>query len=103
MGEALAAASEGRFDAAILDINLAGIPIYPVADALAARQIPFVFLTGYGVDAVDPRFSHIPVLEKPVQPEMLRQIFLDRSNVGDMAGEPRVSFTESSIAVSPRS
>jgi PAS domain S-box-containing protein len=93
---ALIAASDGRFDAAILDINLAGMLTYPVADALAARQIPLVFLTGYGVDAIDPRFSHVPVLEKPIQPEMLRALFRDHSNVGGLA-------SMSSVAVSPRS
>jgi PAS domain S-box-containing protein len=101
--EALAAASDGRFDVAILDINLAEFPIYPVADALAARQIPFIFLTGYGLDAVDPRFSHIPVLEKPVQPETLRQLLLDHSNVAELADAPRASLVASSMGVSPRS
>jgi CheY-like chemotaxis protein len=37
-----------RFDAATLDVNLGGTSSYPVADALAARGVPFVFSTGYG-------------------------------------------------------
>ena len=46
--EALDAANNADFDVAILDVNLNGEPILPVADALAARGTPFVFATGYG-------------------------------------------------------
>src|SRR3712207_6367004 len=47
-------ASEERIDAAILDINLKGQAVYPVADALAERGVPFVFATGYDQAAVPP-------------------------------------------------
>src|SRR5882762_9114716 len=46
--EALEAAKNADFDLAILDVNLNGQPISPVADALVARGRPFVFATGYG-------------------------------------------------------
>ena len=46
--EALDAAKNAEFDIAILDVNLNGQPIAPVADALVARGMPFVFATGYG-------------------------------------------------------
>lgn len=62
---ALAEASSGAFDCAILDVNLRGRRSFPVADALAARGIRFAFATGYGVDGVDARFEDTPVLEKP--------------------------------------
>src|SRR3954447_11616389 len=45
---ALDAVSRETIDLAILDVNVAGEPIYPVADALVQRSVPFVFSTGYG-------------------------------------------------------
>ncbi|WP_368912077.1 response regulator [Taklimakanibacter deserti] len=64
-----------QFTGAILDINLAGELVFPVADILSHRQIPFIFTTGYGPERVVPRFAHIPLLSKPVEAPML-SIFL---------------------------
>jgi CheY-like chemotaxis protein len=69
--EALREIAKGPINAAILDINLGGGSVYPVADALAARDIPFVFVTGYARQAVEQRFSDVPVLSKPVDRERL--------------------------------
>ncbi len=44
---ALLLARQEELDAAILDVDLGGIKVYPVAEALRARSIPFMFLTGY--------------------------------------------------------
>lgn len=74
---ALTSAQLQAIDGAILDVNLNGQPIYPVADVLASRGIPFVFVTGYGPDAIDGRYAHVPVLEKPIEPETLRRLFTD--------------------------
>lgn len=52
--------------AALLDLNLAGERSYPVADALAARKIPYAFVTGYTDGAIDARYTHVPVVRKPV-------------------------------------
>lgn len=54
-------------DAAVLDINLQDKLSYPVADALQARGIPFVFATGYEKNAVPERFADVPHCEKPVE------------------------------------
>jgi CheY-like chemotaxis protein len=54
-------------DGAILDVNLGGQPIDPVADELAARNVPFLFVTGYGPAGVSDRFAGAPVLQKPFQ------------------------------------
>ena len=48
LAEALDAVDCGTFDAAVLDVNLGGDRVYPVADALSRRNVPFVFVTGYG-------------------------------------------------------
>jgi PAS domain S-box-containing protein len=72
--DAIAAAKYGGFDGAILDMNLNGKPVYPLAELLEAQSVPFVFLTGYGQHAVDKRFAHYPVLQKPVAPEALKAV-----------------------------
>ncbi len=56
-------------DGAILDLNLRGEMAYPVADALAARGIPFVFTTGYDLRSVPARFADVKRCEKPATPE----------------------------------
>src|ERR1700709_523125 len=48
INDALELAREAAFDFAVLDVNLAGVPSFPVADVLRQRGIPFVFVTGYG-------------------------------------------------------
>src|SRR5579872_6219136 len=50
------------FHGALLDINLDGEPVYPLAERLGELQLPFAFVTSYDDDAIDPRFSRIPVL-----------------------------------------
>ena len=63
--EALLLAEETDLDFAILDVNLAGEPSFPVADILRRRGVPFVFATGYGQGGVDARFNGQPTLSKP--------------------------------------
>jgi CheY-like chemotaxis protein len=53
------------FDAAMVDVNLDGRKSYSVADALAARGVPFVFSTGYSGQSLDDRYRDRPVLGKP--------------------------------------
>jgi DNA-binding response OmpR family regulator len=65
-----AAASEG-FDAAVLDVNLGGQTVYPVAEVLDARRVPFVFVTACGREALPPLFCGRPHLGKPFAPEEL--------------------------------
>jgi CheY-like chemotaxis protein len=55
----------GALDAAVLDINLNGQKSYPVADALAARGVPFVFATGYSRDSMLNGHREFPLLQKP--------------------------------------
>lgn len=66
-------ASEGRIDAAVLDINLRGDAVYPVADALRGRGVPFVFATGYDEASVPLRYRDVPRWEKPFDPRALVQ------------------------------
>jgi FixJ family two-component response regulator len=50
---------------AVLDVNLNGEMSYPVADALTARGVPFVFVTGYDKDTMLVGYRALPVLQKP--------------------------------------
>lgn len=59
------------FDGAILDMNLRGKSVEPVADALSERGIPFVFASGYGTAAHLKDHSDAPVLAKPFQRDAL--------------------------------
>jgi len=60
------------YDLAILDVNLQGINVRPVAEAIARRGVPFFFLTGYGSKGVPDGFKELPVLDKPCMPETLK-------------------------------
>jgi two-component SAPR family response regulator len=63
---ALDLAARLDFDLAVLDINLAGEVVYPLAFRLAARGIPFVFSTGYSTASLPPELSDRPIVKKPV-------------------------------------
>jgi CheY-like chemotaxis protein len=78
-------------EAAILDVNLGGELVYPVAEALLQRNIPFVFITGYGQESIDKRFSSIRVLEKPVERDVLRSAFRLAANSHDGDGSAQFS------------
>lgn len=57
--------SEGELDAAVLDVNLGGTPVFPVADRLLDKGIPFVLTTGYDASAIPQRFRDVLRCEKP--------------------------------------
>ena len=65
VNQALAMIDVEAFDAAVLDVNLDGQMSYPVADALTARGMPFVFSTGYDKDTLRDGYRTFPVLQKP--------------------------------------
>ncbi len=69
--QAIALIDSESFDVAMLDLNLNGIKSYPVADALTARAIPFIFATGYNTRAVLEGYRDRPVLKKPFKFEVL--------------------------------
>jgi CheY-like chemotaxis protein len=67
LDEALDAARTAEFDVAILDVNLNGQPVAPVAEALIARGKPFIFATGYGEHGLPEPYRGRPTLKKPFQ------------------------------------
>jgi len=71
VGKAMTAARTGGFDVALLDIDLHGSETYPVADILAARGIPFAFLSGADLKSLPARFAGIGLLTKPFRQQDL--------------------------------
>jgi two-component sensor histidine kinase/PAS domain-containing protein len=65
--QALGLIENGSIDAAVLDINLDGEKGYRVADALTARGVPFVFLTGYNKQSIHPHYQIHGTLQKPLE------------------------------------
>jgi PAS domain S-box-containing protein len=90
VADAIAAVGNEDIHGAVLDVNLDGEMVYPVADAVAARGVPFVFVTGYGAEGIDARFARIPVLQKPIERQMLQRVFLDGGRIGP-SGETAVA------------
>jgi PAS domain S-box-containing protein len=75
ISEAMIALRNNRVDAAVLDVNLGGELIYPLADVLAADHVPFVFITGYGAEEIEPRYASVPILQKPIEVGALEAVF----------------------------
>jgi len=65
LDEALELARASEIDCAVLDVNLGGTPIFPVADLLRERGRPFAFATGYGDAGLRDADKGTPVLQKP--------------------------------------
>lgn len=59
-------AATANLDGAILDINLKGEMVFPVAEQLQDRRIPMLFVSGYDAIAIPPRFGSTPRCEKPI-------------------------------------
>lgn len=72
--KALNAALTEGFDLALLDVNIAGQMVYPVADVLTERQIPFLFLSGYGESAIPPDHPNWKVCCKPFRSRDLTEM-----------------------------
>jgi DNA-binding NtrC family response regulator len=75
-------------DGAILDINLRGEMVFPLADALAERSIPFVYVTGYGKLLRACNHGR-PVLQKPYNNQQLLKI------IGEWRPRPTPDHTDS--------
>lgn len=63
--EAMNLVKSADIDMALLDVNLAGKPIFPVADALKERGVPFAFASGYGEAGLSEEHRGAAVLQKP--------------------------------------
>jgi DNA-binding response OmpR family regulator len=67
---------ENSIGAAVLDVNVGGESVSPIAEVLEEREIPFIFASGYGARGIEPRWHGRPVLEKPFSAQDLRVALL---------------------------
>ena len=74
INEAIRLAQSTDFDLAILDVNVNGMVISPVADLIRARNLPFIFATGYGSSGLPEEYRDRPALQKPFQIETLARV-----------------------------
>jgi DNA-binding response OmpR family regulator len=74
LAPALEVAQREQVDLAILDVNLAGEAVFPVADALQSRKVPIIFSTGYGTSDLVEQYKAFPTLAKPYDVDELRRV-----------------------------
>jgi len=74
--QAMRAIKAATFDLALLDVNLRGESVFPVAEALEQLGVPFVFATGYGTQGVREDLRDHPVVSKPFGPDQLKQALM---------------------------
>lgn len=87
LADALAIATDPAvtIDAAVLDVNIRGEAVFPLAEALAARGVPFAFATGYGAAGLPDHWRDRPVLPKPFdQVDVARVIARALAGAGSM-------------------
>ena len=71
-------------DAALLDVNLAGRQVFPVAAVLKARGVPFVFSTGYGESGLPDEWRGNPTIQKPFTEAAVRDALMQALGVADV-------------------
>ncbi len=82
-GLALATGAE-PLDAALLDVNVAGRQVFPIAEALKARGVPFVFSTGYGESGLSDEWRGHPTVQKPFTESAIREALMKAMGVADV-------------------
>lgn len=83
VADALGLIEKERFDVAILDVNLGGMPSFEIADALAQQDVPFMFSTGYSNSSIDARFDDRPALQKPYSDKALGAVLISLLHMRD--------------------
>ena len=77
LDEAIQLATDADLDCAVLDVNLGGQPIFPLADLLREKGAPFAFATGYGDAGLRDVDRGSPVLQKPFREGDLARVLSD--------------------------
>ncbi len=82
--EGLTLAAGERIDAALLDVNVAGRQVFPIAEALRERGVPFVFSTGYGEGGLPDEWRGQPTLQKPFTEAAVRDALIGAMGMADV-------------------
>lgn len=90
--EALAMARTIDADFALLDVNLNGERSFSVADALQARGIPMVFVTGYGARGLEREYANARTLQKPLDMDLLAAAMEDMTQPANAGPAPAVGL-----------
>jgi PAS domain S-box-containing protein len=98
--DALTAIDQQHVAGAMLDLNVNGETVYPVAEALASRHIPFILVTGYDSQSIDRRFENVPTLQKPIEAKSLEHLLRAMIKVHAPLSSRVASETSASRAVS---
>jgi CheY-like chemotaxis protein len=77
VAEALRVLASSEVQGAILDVNLRGERVYPVADMLRQRNVPFIFASGYGSELEPTEYANVPRCIKPVDFAILARALAD--------------------------
>ena len=78
------AGGDEPLDAALLDVNVAGKQVFPIAEALKARGVPFVFSTGYGEGGLPDEWRGQPTLQKPFTEAAVRDALMTAMGLADV-------------------
>ena len=78
------ASDPAPIDAALLDVNVAGRQVFPIAEALKARGVPFVFSTGYGEGGLPDEWRGQPTLQKPFTEAAVRDALIKAMGLADV-------------------
>lgn len=76
---AIASSADVVLDGAVLDVNIGGEAVFPIAEALTERGVPFIFATGYGSAGLEERYAWRPTVAKPFLLRTLEQALLEIS------------------------
>lgn len=101
VAEAMAAVDKRELHAALLDVNLGGERVYPLANLLQARGIPFAFVTGYGVESIEKPYRHFAVLQKPIDRSALESVFFIKPSVDARAARFQASAESAAYGRNP--
>ena len=82
--EGLRMATEEAIDTALLDVNVAGRQVFPVAEALKRRGVPFIFSTGYGEGGLPDEWRGQPTLQKPFTEAAVRNALITAMGLADV-------------------
>ncbi|SFS81237.1 response regulator [Brevundimonas viscosa] len=83
--DGLALATDGeRLDAALLDVNVAGRQVFPVAEILQRNGVPFVFSTGYGEGGLPDQWRGHPTIQKPFTEAAVRDALMKAMGVAEV-------------------
>ncbi len=77
-------ADDSLLDAALLDVNVAGHEVFPVAAALKAKGVPFVFSTGYGEGGLPDEWRGQATIQKPFTESTIRDALFKAMGIADV-------------------